>query len=178
MILSLQLYTAPSNHQLMVGITEEDNIVWIDWYTGEKEQFEQINKHLKPSEYIFQETVIFNQLKKELDGYFNGTLKEFQVPIQLVGTHFQKRVWKALLAIPYGETVTYSEQSIKLGDLKAIRAVAKANGSNPISIIIPCHRVIGKNGSLTGYRGGISNKQFLLNHEALFSNKPVQGSLF
>ena len=104
---------------------------------------------------------IFNQLKE----YFAGTRKEFDVPLDIKGTDFQKRVWNELQKIPYGKTISYKTLSEKLGDVKAIRAVGKANGQNPIAIIIPCHRVIGANGSLVGYAGGLAIKEKLLHLE-------------
>jgi methylated-DNA-[protein]-cysteine S-methyltransferase len=104
---------------------------------------------------------IFNQLKE----YFAGTRKEFDVPLDIEGTDFQKRVWNELQNIPYGKTISYKSLSEKLGDVKAIRAVGKANGQNPIAIIIPCHRVIGANGSLVGYAGGLAIKEKLLHLE-------------
>ncbi|MFV0529879.1 MAG: methylated-DNA--[protein]-cysteine S-methyltransferase [Flavobacteriales bacterium] len=176
MKLFLNMYDSPQQ-TLMIGTTEK-NLVWIDWFQNLESQLNSIKKHLKTDDFIFEETTLFHQVKKELNTYFEGTLKEFKTPIELIGTDFQKKVWKSLLTIPYGETSTYSEQSLKTGDIKAIRAVASANGSNPISIIVPCHRIIGKNGSLTGYRGGLKNKKFLLDHEAKFSHRPFQSSLF
>ena len=104
---------------------------------------------------------IFNQLKE----YFAGTRKDFDVPLDIEGTDFQKRVWNELRKIPYGKTISYKTLSEKLGDVKAIRAVGKANGQNPIAIIIPCHRVIGANGSLVGYAGGLAIKEKLLHLE-------------
>ncbi len=120
----------------------------------------------------------FERLRAEMTEYFNGTRKEFDVPLQPVGTAFQMRVWQALQQIPYGETRTYKQQSIALGNELAIRAVAGANGENGISIIIPCHRVIGTNGSLIGYGGGLNRKKWLLEHEAKHSGKTGQISLF
>lgn len=107
----------------------------------------------------------FKILEKELSEYFDGKRREFTVPLSPVGTEFQKSVWKILLKIPYGETWNYKRQSEVLGDAKKVRAVANANGLNKISILIPCHRVIGSNGSLTGYGGGIWRKQKLLELE-------------
>ncbi len=105
------------------------------------------------------------QLKEELIEYFNGNLQNFTVPTIFQGTEFQSKVWNALLDIPYGQTRTYKEQTLVLGDIKAIRAVASANGKNKLAIIIPCHRVIGSDGNLTGYAGGVDRKRFLLNLE-------------
>lgn len=112
----------------------------------------------KKNEYI-------QQAKKELDLYFKRKLKKFSVPLDLKGTEFQTKVWNSLNKIPYGKTWSYQEQSLKLKSPSAIRAIASANGKNKIAIIIPCHRVIGKNGSLTGYAGGIDRKQSLLDLE-------------
>lgn len=102
----------------------------------------------------------------QLNAYFSGSLKDFQLKLNPKGTEFQKRVWKALETIPYGKSCSYFELSKRLGDVKAIRAVASANGKNPLWIIVPCHRVIGSDGSLTGYAGGLHRKAWLLNHES------------
>ena len=105
------------------------------------------------------------QAKTELKEYFEGTRKEFSVPLHTPGTEFQNSVWKILQHIPYGETRSYQQQAESLNKPKAVRAVASANGQNRISILIPCHRVIGKDGSLTGYGGGLERKKWLLEHE-------------
>jgi len=110
----------------------------------------------------------------QIEQYFKGTHKEFELKLNPEGTEFQKRVWNELIRIPYGKTISYLDLSKKLGDFKAIRAVANANGKNPIWIIIPCHRVIGSDGSLTGYAGGLHRKKWLLDHE----NPYKQQSLF
>jgi len=102
---------------------------------------------------------------KQLDEYFNGARNQFDLKLNPQGTDFQKKVWKELMNVPFGKTKTYLEQSKQLGDIKAIRAVASANGKNPIWIIIPCHRIIGSDGSLTGYAGGIWRKKWLIAHE-------------
>ena len=109
----------------------------------------------------------------QLDEYFKGERKEFKIGINPVGTEFQAKVWNKLLRIPYGKTVSYLDQAKALGNEKAIRAVASANGKNPIPIIIPCHRVIGSNGSLTGYAGGILKKQWLLEHEGAIQQRSL-----
>jgi methylated-DNA-[protein]-cysteine S-methyltransferase len=102
----------------------------------------------------------------QLDQYFHKQRKQFDLQLDLQGSEFQKRVWNELLNIPFGNTVSYKNLALKLGDLKAIRAVGTANGANPVSIIIPCHRVIGSDGSLTGYAGGLWRKKWLLEHES------------
>lgn len=107
----------------------------------------------------------FKEAKRQLDAYFGGELKQFDLPLAPAGTEFQQSVWRALMDIPYGETLSYGELARRLGSDKRTRAVGMANGRNPISIIIPCHRVIGADGSLTGYGGGIERKRWLLAHE-------------
>ncbi len=102
----------------------------------------------------------------QLNEYFEGKRQNFDLLLNPEGTEFQKKVWSKLSEIPYGKTVSYLELTKRLGDVKAIRAVASANGKNPLWIIIPCHRVIGSDGSLTGYAGGLHRKKWLLNHES------------
>ena len=110
---------------------------------------------------------VLTQTKHELDAYFLGKLRAFTVPLAPRGTAFQKRAWVALTKIPYGETRSYGQQAHIVGQPSAVRAVGAANGKNPIGIIVPCHRVIGANGSLTGYAGGLHNKEFLLKLEGI-----------
>jgi AraC family transcriptional regulator, regulatory protein of adaptative response / methylated-DNA-[protein]-cysteine methyltransferase len=124
------------------------------------------------------ESVHFKPLISQLKEYFDGTRMEFSLPLVTPGTDFQQAVWKELMRIPYGTTRSYQEQSELLGKPESIRAVANANGMNRISIIIPCHRVIGSNGSLTGYGGGLKRKKWLLDHEKLYSGKSLDLSLF
>lgn len=101
----------------------------------------------------------------QLDAYFAGTLREFDLPLAPEGTEFQQAVWRELALIPYGETTSYGYIARRVADVSASRAVGAANGQNPLSIVVPCHRVIGANGSLTGYGGGLPRKRFLLDHE-------------
>lgn len=101
----------------------------------------------------------------QLDEYFAGMRKDFDIPLLFAGTDFQKKIWHKLMEIPYGTTVSYSEMAHRIGKPTAVRAVAAANGANAISIFVPCHRVIGSNGTLTGYAGGLESKKFLLNLE-------------
>jgi methylated-DNA-[protein]-cysteine S-methyltransferase len=108
---------------------------------------------------------IIAKARKQLDQYFAGKLRAFDLPLAPEGTEFQQRVWAALLKIPYGVTRSYGQQATLIGSPKAVRAVGLANGRNPIAIIVPCHRVIGANGSLTGYGGGMPRKQLLLDLE-------------
>lgn len=106
------------------------------------------------------------QAALQLDEYFKSTRKTFDVPLDIHGTEFQCKVWRALSNIQFGEVITYTELANRLGNTKAVRAISTAIGKNPISIIVPCHRVIGVSGALTGYAGGLGRKQFLLAHEA------------
>jgi len=108
---------------------------------------------------------ILEALGHQLGEYWAGRLRSFTIPLDLKGSPFQQRVWQALLTIPWGKTRTYLEQSILLGDPAALRAVAAANGRNPVAIVVPCHRVVGSDGSLTGYAGGLDRKRALLELE-------------
>ena len=116
-------------------------------------------------DYIGELPEIIGLVMKQLEEYFKGQRKNFQIPIQFEGTEFQKISWKQLTKIPYGETISYKEQAVAIGREKAVRAIGAANGKNKLSIIIPCHRVIGSNGKLTGYAGGVDRKAWLLEHE-------------
>ena len=118
--------------------------------------------------------IVLQEAVAQLNDYFEGKRNDFTFKLNPSGTEFQQKVWNGLLEIPFGKTMSYLELSKKLGDVKAIRAVASANGKNPLWIVVPCHRVIGTDGSLTGYAGGLWRKKWLLEHE----NPSNQGSLF
>jgi methylated-DNA-[protein]-cysteine S-methyltransferase len=120
---------------------------------------------------------LLQSCSKQLDEYFSGKRKAFNLPLNQDGTEFQQQVWKLLCNISYGRTISYLELSRQFGNLKAIRAVASANGKNNIAIIVPCHRVIGSDQSLTGYAGGLWRKQWLLEHEAKYHQGVHQLSL-
>ena len=109
----------------------------------------------------------FVETIRQLEEYFRGERTEFDLPLELDGTRFQTETWRALEAIPYGETISYAELARRVGNPKAVRAVGTANGANPLPIVIPCHRVIGSNGKLTGYGGGLDIKQQLLTLEGV-----------
>ncbi|MCI8486744.1 MAG: methylated-DNA--[protein]-cysteine S-methyltransferase [Clostridia bacterium] len=111
------------------------------------------------------ENSLIRQCKKQLDDYFKGKLKKFNIKYEYSGTPFQEKVWKELLNIEYGTTISYKELAQRIGSPKSVRAVANAVGKNKIGVIIPCHRIIGTNGTLTGYAGGIENKRYLLEIE-------------
>jgi len=104
---------------------------------------------------------------EQIEAYFEGRLQVFDLPLELAGTSFQRSVWQALLTVPFGRTASYQQMADIVDNPKAVRAVGAANGQNPVSIIVPCHRIIGKNGSLTGYGGGIWRKEWLLRHEGV-----------
>lgn len=130
---------------------------------------QRIDKHLATLEKIYEliegATDITRQLEVELSDYFNGNLTQFSTPIQLIGTDFQKSVWEQIRHIPYGQTRSYQDQSEVMNQPLAIRAIANANGQNKLAIIVPCHRIIGSSGAMTGYSGGTTNKKLLLDLE-------------
>lgn len=123
------------------------------------------NKHLR-------------SLRKQLREYFKGKRKEFTLPLAMAGTDFQQAVWRDLVKIPFGTTKSYGQQARDLRDARSTRAVAQANSSNRIAILIPCHRIIGSDGTLVGYSGGLERKRWLLNHERKYSGKAVELDLF
>ncbi|NRF13615.1 methylated-DNA--[protein]-cysteine S-methyltransferase [Vibrio coralliilyticus] len=128
------------------------------WFETQTTQPEVLGKNDK-------EHPILIKAIKQLDEYFSGSRKEFDLPLAAEGTVFQQQVWKALTTIPFGETWSYQQLADAIGNPKAVRAVGLANGKNPISVIVPCHRVIGKSGKLTGYAGGLERKAALLKIE-------------
>lgn len=121
----------------------------------------KLNAHYKNQDCQFNQTVI-----KQLESYFHHEMQHFDLPLCFAGTDFQKKVWQGLIDIPYGKTKSYGQLATNLGIKSSVRAVANANGANALSIIVPCHRIIGANGQLTGYAGGLQTKQFLLNLES------------
>jgi methylated-DNA-[protein]-cysteine S-methyltransferase len=145
----LAYYKSPVGELLIESI--EDKIVTVNFLKDSKQE-EVVNATVK-------------QCMTELDDYFFKGRKFFTVDLQPEGTEFQKKVWSELMMIPYGKTISYEALAIRVGNIKSIRAVGLANGQNPIAIIIPCHRVIGKGGDLVGYGGGLEHKEWLLHHE-------------
>ena len=117
------------------------------------------------ADFKIQSSAVLEEAKRQLEEYFVGNRRVFEIPLQLVGTDFQLRVWQALLDIPYGTTKSYMDIAKAMDTEKGVRAVAQAIGANGIDIFVPCHRVIGSNHSLTGYAGGLEKKEFLLKHE-------------
>lgn len=139
-----------------IGIAEQNDKITYIFFEGEG----------APSVgYAFKEAPVLIEANKQLQEYFKGQRKEFSLPLAPVGTEFMLRVWEALRTIPYGETRTYKEIATAVGNNKACRAVGMANNRNPISIVTPCHRVIGSNGDLVGYAGGLNIKSYLLDLE-------------
>ncbi len=108
---------------------------------------------------------VLDMAAQQLAEYFAGTRRTFELPLELCGTEFQQQAWNALTEIPYGETSTYGKQAVAIGRPRAIRAIGSANGRNPLSIVLPCHRVVGADGKLTGFAGGLDTKRWLLDHE-------------
>ena len=149
----------------MVAVADEKNILALMF----EDQWDVDQKNYPGS--VPKKTDLHQILKKQLKEYFQGHRFEFDVPVQLHGTDFQKKVWNSLKKIPYGQVMTYSQQAVQIQKPKALRASARANGANPVCILYPCHRVVGKDGSLTGYAGGLHRKDFLLKLEEKNSEK-------
>lgn len=164
-MIRIQYYQSPCG-ELILG-SYKGKLCLCDWQNEERRRLidERIQKGLQ-AQYIEKESETITNAITQLDEYFNHRRKAFDIPLLFIGTDFQKSVWNELLNIPYGTTVSYAGFSERLGNPKAIRAVAAANGANAISIIVPCHRVIGSNQKLTGYAGGLPAKKLLLELEA------------
>jgi methylated-DNA-[protein]-cysteine S-methyltransferase len=145
-------YTSPIGR---VKITADEHAITGISFVGEKEESIPTGEPLP----------LLVQCATQLREYFKFGRRTFDFPVAQTGTEFQQRVWRELSKIPYGETICYEEQALRMGNVKAVRAVGLANGKNSLSIVVPCHRVIGKNGSLTGYAGGLWRKYWLLEHE-------------
>lgn len=149
------LYQSPAGRIILI---QEDGQLTGLWFEGEKH-----STAIEPS--WKRDEPAFKAVHQQLNAYFAGKLQQFDLPLKISGTPFQERVWKALGEIPYGQTWSYAQLAAHIGNPKAVRAVGTANGRNPISIIVPCHRVIGADGSLVGYGGGLDKKTFLLQLE-------------
>jgi O-6-methylguanine DNA methyltransferase len=163
----------------MLAMASDDGICLFDFpYRKMMPQIRQRVLAVFEQEPLHQSHPLIEKLATQLEAYFNGSLREFDVPLQLIGSDFQVQVWKALQTIPFGKTRSYKQQAVFLGNEKAIRAVAKANGENCLAILIPCHRVIGEDGSLVGYAGGLRNKEWLLRHEQKWTGAHLQQQLF
>lgn len=150
----------------MIACSEDRGICMLEFadHKNLKKKLDEISKVLQ-MELIQEKNNYLNILNTELKEYFEKKRKDFSIPISMIGTEFQKEVWRTISKIPYGQTISYLQEARKMGRPKAVRAVANANGQNKISIVIPCHRIIGSNGKLTGYGGGVWRKQKLLELE-------------
>ncbi len=163
-VLSFERFTTPLGPMMVIG--NEEGIYLLEFTDRRmlETELKQLEKHFK-CRILPGTNGHIKELKKQLNEYFEGKRKNFDISLIIFGTDFQKKAWDALTKIPYGTTWSYRKQAESIGHLKAVRAVGSANGHNRIAIIIPCHRVIGENGKLTGYGGGLWRKQWLLNHE-------------
>ncbi|MDD9368470.1 methylated-DNA--[protein]-cysteine S-methyltransferase, partial [Staphylococcus aureus] len=152
----------------MLAISDDDSLLLLEFVdrkgleTEIKKLRMRLNAAITP-----EKTVIIQQIEAELARYFNGELIDFKTPIRYIGSDFQQSVWNELRRIPVGETISYKRLAEKLGRPTASRAVARANGANQLSIIVPCHRVINTNGALGGYGGGLARKEWLIKHEKM-----------
>lgn len=149
------------NEKVTIKIKSTENSITEITFVKEKDDIEDVTT----------ENPLIKQCKKQLDDYFKGKLKRFNIKYEYSGTPFQEKVWKELLNIEYGTTISYKELAKRIGSPKSVRAVANAVGKNKIGIIIPCHRIIGSNGTLTGYAGGLENKKYLLEIENSIASK-------
>ena len=165
-MLPIQTRTFPSPLGKIIACATEQGLCLLE-FVGSKsvEREQQDLKRLLQREMVVGDNIHLQQTEAELNEYFSGCRTQFSVALHTPATPFQAAVWQALQTIPYGKTVSYQEQANRIGKPTAVRAVANANGANRVSIIIPCHRVIGSDGSLTGYAGGLQRKQWLLAHE-------------
>lgn len=159
-----QYYKTPYGELMLASY--DNQFCLCDWrYRKMRERIDnRLTKGLK-ARFIEKDNDILKNTRRQLEEYFAGERQEFDVPLLMVGSEFQKHVWNELIRVKYGETVSYLELSERIVDRKAVRAVANANGANGLSIFVPCHRVIGSNGNLTGYAGGLETKRKLLELE-------------
>jgi len=162
--ISIQYYKSPVG-EILLG-SYDNKLCIADWrYRKMRTTIDnRIQKGLK-AEYVEESSDVITETIKEMEEYFNLERKEFTIPLLLVGTDFQKSVWQGLIETPFGTTFSYLELSKRIGNEKAVRAVASANGANSISILVPCHRIIGSTGALVGYAGGLDVKKRLLEIE-------------
>ena len=164
-IISVKRYVSPCG-ELILGASGSC-LCLCDWAQGTHSgKLESLPVRGSDTEIPDKESAVIDDAARQLDEYFAGERREFDIPLDFAGTEFQRKVWKALMEIPYGTTVSYGELARRIGRPSSVRAVANAVGANAISIFVPCHRVIGSNGSLTGYDGGLAAKSFLLALEA------------
>ncbi len=162
--ISIQYYKSPVG-EILLG-SYEGKLCLADWkYRRMRSTIDKRIQSGLNAEYVEQSSEVIEETIKEMKEYFAGERKDFDIPLLMVGTDFQKSVWEGLIQVPCGTTASYLELSRNIGNEKAVRAVASANGANAISILIPCHRIIGSNGDLVGYAGGLPVKKKLLELE-------------
>ena len=145
--------------------SSDQGVIFIS-FSGKENLMKDLEK-LVPDMELEENTSKNKKVIRQLKDYFSGTRKDFDLPLHMIGTEFQKLVWRQLCQVPFGKTASYKEIAEKIGKPKAMRAVGQANHRNPIPIIIPCHRIIGANGHLVGFGGGLDKKRFLLSHEGV-----------
>ena len=163
-MICIQYYNSPCGELVLASM--DDELCLCDWngMPCAERNLCRIGRYVN-ADFRTEPSSVIEQTKRQLDEYFAGSRKEFDIPLHPFGTDFQLQVWRALFDIPYGETRTYMEIALKIGNAKGVRAVAQAIGANGIDILIPCHRVVGSNNSLTGYTGGLDKKKFLIELE-------------
>ena len=164
MNISFEYYKTNINEFIIASYNNQ--LCMLDYrYRKNRDSIDNRIKKLLKANFVQESTPVIEQCKQQLTEYFSHQRKSFDIPLLLLGTPFQKEVWNALIQIPYGQTSSYLQLSKNINKEKAVRAVANANGANAISIIVPCHRIIGSNGQLTGYAGGLETKEALLQLE-------------
>lgn len=166
--INIQYYKSPVG-ELIIG-SLEDKLVMCDWRYRKTRK--NINKRILEStraKFVEEENTVITNCVQQLTDYFQGHRREFHLPLSFIGTDFQKEVWEELRLVPYGKTISYTQLAKMMNHPKAIRAIAAANGANAIAIIVPCHRIIGGQGELVGYAGGLTAKQKLLHLEGSFT---------
>ena len=169
-IIKTKLYESPCGTLLLGSFG--DNLCLCDWQVEKhRDHVDRRLKRVLRAEFEEGTSDVIEETVRQLDEFFAGKRREFDIPLLFVGTDFQKKVWNELLNIPYGQTISYGEMARRIGMPKSVRAVANANGANAISIFAPCHRVIGRDGSLTGYGGGLAAKKMLLELESGLSRQ-------
>lgn len=167
--------------EMVIVADHNGNLIATDWTEHEERMLRQLRRHYGENGSRLEPVRNPNGLTDAITSYFAGELEAIdKLPVQAAGTPFQREVWRALREIPCGTTISYGELAARIGRPSAVRAVGLANGSNPVGVIVPCHRVIGADGSLTGYGGGIERKRWLLEHERAPASRRVatQNSLF
>ena len=163
-VINIKHFESPCGEMILGSY--DGKLCLCDWSDGSRRaSVDQRLQRILNADYIEGASDVLEKARQQLDEYFLSKRREFDIPILFVGTDFQKKVWNELLTIPYGKIISYGDLAKRIGMPKSVRAVANANAVNAISIIAPCHRVIGSNGSLTGYGGGLERKRFLLELE-------------